>query len=130
MIVLIYLYVDDLIVIGNSDELVEVIKVQISQVFEMKDLGKLHYCLGLEVSRDLGQAFVAQGNYVRELLKKFKMDQCKVVAVLIQQNVKFQSDDGSKEVDDRLYKQLVGSSIYLTASSPNLAYSINVLVSL
>jgi len=48
-IVLISLYVDDLIVIGNSNELVEEIKVQMSQVFEMRDLGELHYCLGLEV---------------------------------------------------------------------------------
>ena len=46
---LISLYVDDLIVIGNSNELVEEIKVQMSQVFEMRDLGELHYCLGLEV---------------------------------------------------------------------------------
>ena len=48
-IVLISLYVDDLIIRGNDDELIKEIKVHMSQVFEMKDLGELHYCLGLEV---------------------------------------------------------------------------------
>jgi hypothetical protein len=47
-VVLISLYVDDLIITGNSDKLINGIKKHISQVFEMKDLGEMHYCLGLE----------------------------------------------------------------------------------
>ena len=46
---LISLYVDDLIIIGDASTLIEEIKQQLSQVFEMKDLGDLHYYLGLEV---------------------------------------------------------------------------------
>ena len=57
-IVLISLYVDDLIMTGNADKLIDEIKKQLSQVFEMKDLGELHYCLGLEVRRKQGQTFV------------------------------------------------------------------------
>jgi len=53
-IVLISLYVDDLIITGNDDELVKEIKEQMSLVFVMKDLGELHYYLGLEVWRDSG----------------------------------------------------------------------------
>ena len=48
-IVFISLYVDDLIIIGNVDEIIKEIKEQMSQVFEMKYLGQLRYCLGLEV---------------------------------------------------------------------------------
>ena len=55
-----------------------------SRVFEMKDLGELHYCLDLEVWINVGQPFVSQGKYSRELLKKFKMDQCKVYYVPMQ----------------------------------------------
>jgi hypothetical protein len=43
----------------------------------MKDLGELHYCLGLEVWRNAGQTFVWHSKYVREVLKRFKMDECK-----------------------------------------------------
>ena len=70
-IVLLSLYIDDLIVNGNSYELVEEIKVKILEVFETKDLGELHYCLGLEDWRDFDHNFVTQGKYVMELLKKF-----------------------------------------------------------
>ena len=59
-IVLISLYVDDLIITGNAAKLIDEIKEQLSQVFEMKDLGELHYCLGLEVWRNAGQTFVCQ----------------------------------------------------------------------
>jgi hypothetical protein len=54
----------------------------------MKYLGELHYCLSLEVWRNVGQTFVSQGKYVREVLKKFKMDRCKVYYVPMQQNTK------------------------------------------
>ena len=54
------------------------IKKHMSQVFEIKDLGELHYCLSLKVWINVGQTFVSQGRYVREVLKNFKMDQCKV----------------------------------------------------
>eukprot|EP00253_Pinus_taeda_P006029 PITA_06029 len=51
-VALISVYVDDLIIIGNACKLIEEIKNQLSHVFEMKDLGELHYCLGLEVWRE------------------------------------------------------------------------------
>jgi hypothetical protein len=76
-IVLISLYVDDLIITGNVEKLIDEIKEQLSKVFEMKDLGELHYYLGLEVWRNAGQTFVCQSKYIREILKRFKMDQCK-----------------------------------------------------
>jgi hypothetical protein len=59
-IVLISLYVDDLIIIGNERKLIDEIKEQLSQVFEMKCLGELHYCLGLEVWKNVGQTFVCK----------------------------------------------------------------------
>jgi hypothetical protein len=73
-IVLISLYVDDLIITGNAKKLIDEIKEQLSKVFEMKDLGELHYCLGLEVWRNAGQTFVCQSKYIRKILKRFKMD--------------------------------------------------------
>jgi hypothetical protein len=96
---LISLYVDDLIIIGNAEKLID-----FSKKIEMKDLGELHYCLGLEVWRNTGQTFVCQSNYVREVLKRFKMDHCKSSIVPMQQNVKFSCVDGSKEVNDTMYR--------------------------
>jgi hypothetical protein len=77
-VVLISLYVYDLTIIGNFEKLISGIKKKMSHVFEIKDLVELHYYLGLEVWRNVGQTFVSQGKYVKEVLKKFKMDECKV----------------------------------------------------
>jgi hypothetical protein len=126
-IILISLYVDDMIITGNADDLIRGIKRLMAQVFEMKDLGSLHYCLGLEVFRDTGQTFLTQGKYARNLLEKFGMDQCRSAATPLQQNLKLSSDDGTKEVDATMYRQLVGSLIYLTTTRPDLAYSVSVL---
>eukprot|EP00253_Pinus_taeda_P006280 PITA_06280 len=116
-----------MIITGNAFDLIKGIKRLMAQVFEMKDLGSLHYCLGLEVFRDTGQTFLTQGEYARNLLEKFTMDQCRTTATPLQQNLKLSSDDGTKEVDATMYRQLVGSLIYLTTTRPDLAYSISVL---
>eukprot|EP00253_Pinus_taeda_P024291 PITA_24291 len=84
---------------GNIDKLIEEIKQQLSQMFEMKYLREQHYCLGLEVWRDSGQNFLSQGKYVKSLLNKFEMDLCKVAFVPLQQNNKLQVNDGN--LDDR-----------------------------
>jgi hypothetical protein len=126
-IVLISLYVDDLIITGNVEKLIDEIKQQLSKVFEMKDLGELHYYLGLEVWRNAGQNFVCQSKYIREILKRFKMDQCKSSTIPIQQNVKLSCDDGSKEVNGTVYRQMVGSLNYLTTTRHDIAYSMSVL---
>eukprot|EP00253_Pinus_taeda_P008987 PITA_08987 len=55
------------------------------------------------------------------------MDQCRTAATPLQQNLKLSSDDGTKEVDATMYRQLVGSLIYLTTTRPDLAYSVSVL---
>eukprot|EP00253_Pinus_taeda_P025068 PITA_25068 len=65
-----------MIITGNENSLIKEIKQQMSQEFEMKYLGDLHYCLGLEVWKDSGQTFLTQGKYARNLLERFRMEQC------------------------------------------------------
>jgi hypothetical protein len=124
---LISLYFDDLIITKNAEKLIDEIKQHLSKVFEMKDLGELHYCLGLEVWRNADQNFVCQSKYVREILKIFKMDQCKSSSVPMQQIVKLSCDDGSKEVNGTVYRQMVGSLNYLTTTRPDISYYVSVL---
>ena len=96
-------------------------------MFEMKDLGELRYCLGLDIWRDSRQNFLSLGKYVISLQEIFRMDQCKDATVPLQQNIKLRSEDGSKEADSSLYRYLVGRLIYLTTTRPDLAYPVSVL---
>jgi hypothetical protein len=62
---LISLYVDELIIIGSACKLIEEIKIQLSQEFEIKDLDELHYYLGLEVWRESGKTLITQSKYTK-----------------------------------------------------------------
>ena len=121
-VALIYLYVNDLIIIGSACKLIEEIKIQLSQEFEMKDLGELHYYLGLEVWRQSSKTLITQSKYTKEILRKFNMSECKATSTPLEHNAKLYSEDGTKEADGTLYHQLGGSMNYLTTTRENIAY--------
>jgi hypothetical protein len=73
------LYVDDLFLTG-SEKLIADCKRDLAVEFEMKDLGLMHYFLGLEVWQKDGQIFFGQGKYAVEILKRFGMQDCRPMA--------------------------------------------------
>ena len=79
-VALISLYVDDLIITSSAYKLIEEIKIQLSQEFEMKDLGELHYCLEIEVWREPRKTLITQSKYIKEILKNFNMSDCKAMS--------------------------------------------------
>ena len=124
---LISLYVDDLVITGGSYQLIADIKSTMSQEFEMKDLGDLHYFLGIAFWRESSKTIITQSKYAREILDRFQMSECKSVSTHLDQNVKLYIGDGSKEADGTLYCQLVGSLNYLTTTRPYLSYFVSIL---
>jgi hypothetical protein len=72
-ILIIVIYVDDLILTGD-EQLIHSCKEGLAKEFDMKDMGLLHYFLGLEIWQGDGELFVSQGKYVREILGKFHME--------------------------------------------------------
>ena len=93
MIVLV-LYVDDLILIGDSvDEICE-IKQQLGSRFEMKDLGKLCYFLGIEVIRSTDGIWLMQRQYALDMLSRFGMTGCKPITTPLEVNGKLTQDGG------------------------------------
>jgi hypothetical protein len=68
-ILIVFLYVDDLILTGNDDGLIRWLKNELYKEFEMKDLGPLHYFLGLEVWKGKNHLVLTQAKYVMEVLK-------------------------------------------------------------
>ena len=80
----------------------------------------MHYFLGIEVWQYLDDIFLNQGKYVVEILKRFGMMDCKAMATLMTTNLNLLNDDSSEIVDVTLYRQIIGSLIYLTNTRSNI----------
>ncbi|KAK9668714.1 hypothetical protein RND81_13G080700 [Saponaria officinalis] len=101
-------------------------KEEMKKRFEMTDLGLMNFFLGMEVHQAEG-IFISQTKYAREILKRFKMENCKSVSTPLVVNEKLSKDDGSKEVDLKQYRSLVGSLLYLTVTRPDLMFATSLL---
>ena len=111
-LLIIVLYVDDLILTGD-EQLILSCKADLAMEFEMKDLGLLHYFLGLEIwQRDDG-LFVSQGKYAQEILEKFNMQGCKPIDTPLPGGWRKEDATSAEVVDATVYLQLVGSLMYL-----------------
>ena len=102
-------------------------KKKLVEEFEMKDLGLMHYFLGLEVWQSSEGIFLNQGKYAVEILKRFNMLECKALATPMDSNLKFLTDDSSELVDVTLYRQIIGSLMYLTTTRPDICFVVNTL---
>jgi hypothetical protein len=86
----IVVYVDDLILVCNDQNKLLQIKEELNQKFEMKDLGELHFFLGMEVERYREERLlrINQIKYLKEILKRFRMEECKPIGVPLDPKVK------------------------------------------
>jgi hypothetical protein len=80
----------------------------------MKDLGLMHYFLGLEVWLSPERIFLNQGKYTVEILKRFDMLECKPVNTPMEVKLKLLVDTSSDLTDATLYRHIIGSLMYLT----------------
>eukprot|EP00253_Pinus_taeda_P033305 PITA_33305 len=125
-LLILVLYVDDLFLTGSS-RLIGDCKKNLATEFDMKDLGRMHYFLGLEVWQQKGEIFLGQGRYATEILKRFGMEDCRPMATPMITNWKKIDASDDKDVDPTLYRQLIGSLMYLVNTKPNICYSVNTL---
>jgi hypothetical protein len=126
-IVVIVIYVDDLIITRDSDVDISDLKKLLKQKFEMKDLGKLHYFLGIEVIHSPKGIWLLQKQYALNKLSEYGMMGCKPISIPLEQNVKLSADEGELVEDTTIYRCIVGSLIYMTITRPNLSYAVGVV---
>ena len=118
------LYVDDLFVIG-MDGLIADIKRKLGAEFKMKDLGMMHYFLGMEVCQSAHGISLVQGKYAMDILKRFGMMDYKAISTPMESNLKLLSDASSESVDATMYCQMIGSLMYLTNTRPDICFVVN-----
>ncbi len=126
-IVVIVIYVDDLIIIGNSDVDIFDLKKFLTQNFEMKDLGELRYFLGIKVIQSPKGTWLLQRQYALNKLSEYGMASCKPILIPLKQNVKLNAYEGDLVEDTTMYRRIVGSLIYMTITRPDLNYVVGVV---
>jgi hypothetical protein len=120
------LYVDDLFLTGD-EQLIADCKANLVAEFEMKDLGLMHYFFGLEVWQQDGRFFLGQGKYTMEILCRFKMIDSRPMSMLLVMNWRKIDASDSKTIDPIVYRQLIGSLMYLVNTQPNIIFAVNSL---
>ena len=92
----------------------------------MSMVGELNYFLGLQVQQRKDGIFISQEKYAKNLVKRFSLDSKKHASTPMSSSVKLSLDLASVEVDPTLYRSMIISLLYLTASKPNIAFSVGV----
>jgi hypothetical protein len=126
-ILIIILYVDDLLITGNSRELVDRFKAAISERFKMKDLGAARWILGVEIRRDMEKKTIelVQTSYIDRMLERFGMQGCKPVGTPAEGILSRLENVGEPDGE---YMSLVGSLLYAAmVTRPDIAFAVQAL---
>ncbi|XP_020114487.1 uncharacterized protein LOC109728471 isoform X3 [Ananas comosus] len=119
------LYVDDIIVTGSSSSLLDALIVTLQREFAMKDLGPLHYFLGIEVHRSPSGLHLSQQKYAHQLLQRHGFLDSKPVSTPLSPTSRLSSHEGHLLEDPYTYRQIVGALQYLTFTRPDISYAVN-----
>ena len=92
--------------------------------FEMSMIGELSYFLGLQIKQLKNGTFVSQDKYIKDMLKKFDMNESKAISTPMGTNGNLDSDASGNMVDQKLYRSMIGSLLYVTASRPDAMFSV------
>jgi Reverse transcriptase (RNA-dependent DNA polymerase) len=112
-ITIVLVYVDDLIITGDNQVEIDDIKQDLKQKFDIKDLGKLKYFLGIEIAHSQKGLFISQRKYV---LKEIGKLGCKPISTPIDPNVKLNIEDSEPLKDIHHFQRVIGKLIYLTVT--------------
>ena len=126
-LLIVSLYVDDLIFIGNDRIMCDEFKNSMMLEFDMSDLGEMKHFLGIEVKQCVDGIFICQRRYAKDVLARFGMEDSNAVKNPIVPGTKLRKDEGGIRVDETLFKQVVGSLMYLTVTRPDMMFSVSLI---
>jgi histone deacetylase 1/2 len=123
----ILVYVDDIILVSSSVAATNRLVLALSSDFAVKDLGKLHYFLGLEVTYPQDGLALSQQKYSQDLLRRAGMLECKAATTPMSSTETISATDGILLSADGAtdYRSLVGALQYLTITRPDISYAVN-----
>ncbi|GKB48954.1 putative ribonuclease H-like domain-containing protein [Tanacetum coccineum] len=121
-ILLVQVYVDDIIFGSTKKSLCTEFEQMMHKIFQMSSMGELTFFLKLQVKQKDDGIFISQDKYVADILKKFDFATMRTESTPMETNKALLKDEEDAYVDVHLYRSMIGSLIYLTASRPNIIY--------
>jgi hypothetical protein len=118
------IYVDDIIFGLTNQDFCEKFRKMMASEFEMSMIVELSYFLGLQIKQMENGIFVSQGKYIKDMLKKFGMDDAKAISTPMGTNGNLDSDASANMVDQKMYWSMIRSLLYVTASMPDVMFSV------
>ncbi|GJU41144.1 retrovirus-related pol polyprotein from transposon TNT 1-94 [Tanacetum coccineum] len=123
-LIIVQIYVDDIIFGSTSQNLYDDFVKIMHDEFEMSMMGKLNFFLGLQIKQMEDGIFFNQSKYIKEMLKKFGLEDSKPTKTPMSMEIKLTKDDEADSVDSSKYRGMIGSLLYLTASRPDIMFSV------
>jgi hypothetical protein len=118
--IIVKVYVDDIIFGSDDEKMSKDFARRIQQEFEMSLLGELNFFLGLKIIQSNRGFFIHQSKYVKYILKKFQLEDCKPVSTPMTVGCKLSKEDESKAVDPKHYRSMIGILLYVKDSRPDV----------
>ena len=92
--------------------------------FEMSMIGELNFFLGLQIKQLKEGTFINHAKYIRDLLKRFTMEEAKTMKTPMSSSIKLGKDEKGKSINSTMYRGMIGFLLYLTASRPDIMYGV------
>lgn len=109
-------YVDDILTFYRNETDLNLFRKGLLQEFKVRDLGIARFCLGIEITRNKDRIIISQSGYIRELLSRFRMEDCNPVSTPVEPGMKLEKGvetvDTGQSLETRPYQELVGALNY------------------
>ncbi|KAJ9544402.1 hypothetical protein OSB04_024109 [Centaurea solstitialis] len=122
-LLLVQIYVDDIIFGSTNPELCTKFSKIMETEFEMSMMGELNFFLGIQVKQNPDGIFISQSKYIKDMLKKFHMTDCSPIKIPMPTGNLLGPDLAGKSVDQKIYRSMIGSLLYLTATRPDIMFA-------
>ncbi|GJT93562.1 putative ribonuclease H-like domain-containing protein [Tanacetum coccineum] len=124
-ILLVQVYVDDIIFGSTNKAWCEEFEVLMKGEFEMSAMGEMNFFLGLQVKQLPDGIFISQDKYVKDMLTKFDMESVRTATTPYEAAKTKLKDETDPPVNVHLYRSMIGSLMYLTASRPDIMFAVS-----
>ncbi|GJW94300.1 putative ribonuclease H-like domain-containing protein [Tanacetum coccineum] len=123
-ILIVQVYVDDIIFGSTKKKLCTEFEKMMHKKFQMSSMGELTFFLGLQVKQKEDGIFISQDKYVTEILKKFGFSDVKTASTPMETHKPLLKDADGEDIDEHMYRSMIGSLMYLTSSRPNIMFTV------